>query len=138
MRFHSWWITATLALGVSCGSSTAVCVSPPVLPLLIHARSSTTGESLDATATLTIFAVEAPFDTVTGPLNSNPPSLPLAHFADRSGSFHVHISVPGFVPFDQVTVVERDNCNEPKTVSIVAILTSSPMRGQSGRESLGS
>jgi hypothetical protein len=121
MRFHSLLITA-LVIGAGCRSSTVPCGLLPVFPLAIHARSSSTGESLDASATLTIFSLQAPFDTVTGPLSSNPPSLPLVAFEDRSGSFHIHISVPGFSPFDQVVVVEHDNCNEPKTVSIVATL----------------
>jgi hypothetical protein len=118
---HPSFLIAGLVIGAACGSSN-VCVGPGVLPLTVHAQSSTTGESLDARATLTIFSLQAPFDTVTGPLSTNPPSLPLAHFLDQSGSFHIHLSVPGFSPFDQVAVVDHDNCNEPKTVSIVATL----------------
>jgi hypothetical protein len=107
---------------VGCGASKSACVSPPILPFTIHARSSTTGESLDTSATLTVYSLQAPFDTVTGPLSSNPPSLPLVRFEDRSGGFHIHIVVPRYQSFDQDVVVEHDSCNEPKTIAVVATL----------------
>src|SRR5215470_3641073 len=106
MRIHSLWILGILFFAAGCGSSNGACGLLPVLPLAIHARSSTTGESLDANAALTIFSLQAPFDTSTGPLTSSPPSLPLVYFMDRYGTFHVRIAVSGYHQFDQDVFVE--------------------------------
>ena len=123
MRYHTL-LLLLVALEAGCGSATAACVRTGVLPFTIHARSSVTGESLDAIATLTVYSLQAPIDTVTGPLSSDPPSLPLVHFEDQTGRFHIHFAVPGYRPFDQIALVEAGPapCRSPKIVDILATL----------------
>ena len=91
-------IMSILLIGVvGCGAAaTTPCAGTPVAPIILHAKSSTSGESLDSRAQVTIKELQGPFDSFSGPLINDPPSLPLNGIADQVGRFDIQIQVPGF------------------------------------------
>ena len=107
----------------ACSDPTAVCVGKPVLPLIVHANSAIRGESLDSKAVIRITALQPPFESDSGPIGYDPPTLVLARFADQTGSFRVRVDVPGFQPWEHVVSVEAGQCGSPKTITVSASLT---------------
>lgn len=93
--------------------------------MVVHAISSTSGDTLDTRATIKVKLLSTPPDSEAGPLSNNPPSLALVRFSSSTSRADVVVSVPGFAPAERVVQLVVDACHNSIPVAVTMILTPS-------------
>jgi hypothetical protein len=109
----------------ACDRTTEVCAGVGVVGINLHVVSNATGASLDEQAVVKVVSLQAPFDSVVGPLLGNgSQGNPLYLTLDRPGRFDVTVDVAGFQRYRQVVTVEKDpaECGSVKVTRVVAEL----------------
>jgi hypothetical protein len=121
---RQYLLAVSIAALVGCTKdSTGVCANAPVQPIVLRAEDARTSESLDSRAALTVIELQAPFDTIKGPLSNSPPSLPLAKISDMTGRFKLLVDVPGYARWEQTVTVDAEGpCRLPHTINVTARL----------------
>ena len=125
MSAKSWISVLSSVLLSACAfpSGPRVCAGLGTPIMVVHATSSTTGDTLDARATIKVILLSTPPDSEVGQLSNNPPSLAFVRFSGSTARADVFVSVPGFAPGERVVQLVVDQCGNSIPIAVTMALT---------------